>query len=50
MGMSGDAFWSMSLLEWNDALAGFAESKGSSADEPFTRDELDDLMELYPDA
>jgi len=40
----------MSMKEWVAALNGYMESKGiSKADAPVTREDLDDLMEKYPD-
>ena len=48
MAMRPDDFWSMSLLEWNDALAGLAEKNGFDS-EGFDSDDLAELMEQYPD-
>lgn len=39
----------MSLLEWNDAVAGLAEKNGADLDNGFDSDDLADLMEQYPD-
>lgn len=50
MGMSPDEFWSMSLLEWNDALEGLAEKNGADLSDGMGSDELEELMEAYPDA
>jgi len=47
--MSPATFWRMALLEWNDAVEGLAEKNGAGALEAFSRDELDELMEAYPD-
>lgn len=44
-----DDFWRMSLLEWNDALDGLAQKNGADMNEPFTGEDLDELMEKYPD-
>lgn len=46
--MSPDQFWSMSLLEWNDAVAGLAEKNGADLG-GFDSDDLAELMEQYPD-
>jgi hypothetical protein len=42
-------FWSMSLLEWNDALMGLAEKNGADFSDGMDGDDLAELMELYPD-
>lgn len=44
-------FWALSLKEWSAALRGYQESKGitSSDAEHMSSNELDKLMELYPD-
>lgn len=46
-----ESFWSMSLPELYAAIDGVAEfnSGGEQQSEPMTRDELNELMELYPD-
>lgn len=49
MQMRPDDFWNMSLQEFNSAITGFAEFHSSGTPPPLTRDELDDLMERYPD-
>lgn len=43
MGLTPDVFWRMSLLEWNDAVAGFVQSKGVDTQEPFLKADLEEL-------
>ena len=49
MGLSPEVFWNMSLNEFYSALEGFKNFHSGSADEPMSRDELEELMERYPD-
>ncbi len=42
-------FWQMSLTELNTAIDGFVEFTGNRKAQSLTTDELNDLMELYPD-
>lgn len=43
-------FWDMSFTEFYAAVEGFAEfHSAGGTPPPLTRDELDDLMERYPD-
>ena len=43
-------FWDMSLQELYHAIDGFQEFNGSKQkSHPMTKDELQELMELYPD-
>lgn len=42
-------FWQMSLPELYAAIDGVAEYSGSRKEKPLSRDELQDLMERYPD-
>lgn len=49
IGMSPTEFWNSSLIEVVTAIEGFTEFHSSSKEEPMDRDELEDLMELYPD-
>lgn len=50
MGISPRDFWDMSLFELYAAINGFAEfHSGGRKPTPLTRDELEDLMERYPD-
>lgn len=48
--MAPDTFWRYSLSEWLAAVDGYLESIGVEQAEPFSRDELAELMEEYPDA
>lgn len=48
MGMSSNNFWDLSLDEFYSAVEGFSEFHGGKPP-PLSRDELQDLMELYPD-
>ena len=48
--MTADEFWGMTMIEFACACDGF--QKFHSADDssaPMSRDELEDLMERYPD-
>ena len=49
MRMTPDEFWSLSMCEFISACEGFATFNGSTSKAPMTRDELEDLMERYPD-
>ena len=49
MGMSPDVFWNMSFQEFNLAVDGFAEFHSGGESPPLGKDELEDLMERYPD-
>lgn len=43
-------FWSMTLIEYDAALAGYLESKGVKAGPAgMTRKRIDELKRLYPD-
>lgn len=42
-------FWDMSLEEFYCAIEGFKQFHSAQTSEPMTRNELDRLMELYPD-
>ena len=45
-----DVFWAMTLPELYAAIDGLAEyNGGGDKQEPLSRDELSELMELYPD-
>ena len=48
MGMSLTDFWSSSITEITLATNGFMEFHGSKK-ESMSRDELNDMMEMYPD-
>tara|TARA_R110000868_G_scaffold159664_1_gene388655 strand:- start:286 stop:456 length:171 start_codon:yes stop_codon:yes gene_type:complete len=49
MMMSSNEFWSMSLTEFFLAAEGFVEFNSNGKAEPLSRDELNELMERYPD-
>lgn len=49
MGMSPDVFWNMSITEFYAAIEGFAEFHSGGKPPPLSRNELEDLMERYPD-
>jgi uncharacterized phage protein (TIGR02216 family) len=43
--LSPEEFWSMSVFEWNAAIAGLVGPRAA----PLERDALKQLMETYPD-
>lgn len=47
--MSSEQFWSMSFQEFLLAVDGFAEFHSGGTPPPLQRNELEELMELYPD-
>lgn len=47
--MTAQDFWEMSLQEFYAAMSGFAEFHSGGKPPPLSRNELDELMELYPD-
>jgi hypothetical protein len=47
--MSAKDFWSLSLHEFYMAIDGFAEFHSGGKPPPLNRNELNDLMERYPD-
>mgnify|MGYP003135323727 CR=1 FL=1 len=47
--MPPNYFWNMSLMELHTAIDGFMEINGSKKNKSMTPDELQKLMELYPD-
>lgn len=49
MGMRPDDFWNMGFPEFYAAVEGFAEFHSGGRPPPLQKDELDELMELYPD-
>jgi len=49
LNLSPSDFWEMSPTEIYMAVDAFVEFNGGNQEEPMTRDELDNLMELYPD-
>lgn len=42
-------FWRMSLPEWRACVRGFQSRSGVRAIHPLARNELETLMERYPD-
>lgn len=49
MGMTPQVFWDMSFPEFYAAVDGFVEFHSSGKPPPLRKNELDELMELYPD-
>tara|TARA_E500000331_G_scaffold274514_1_gene266724 strand:- start:2129 stop:2281 length:153 start_codon:yes stop_codon:yes gene_type:complete len=49
IGIPPESYWNMSPKEVYRTLAGFMEYSGNSKEEPMGKDELKELMELYPD-
>lgn len=49
MRMTTDEFWNSSLHEFLLAVDGFAEFHSDGQAAPMQKDELNELMELYPD-
>jgi uncharacterized phage protein (TIGR02216 family) len=49
MRMSSSEFWGMSLSEFLLAVDGFVEFNSGGEPTPMNRDELNDLMERFPD-
>ena len=51
IGISPLEFWELSPLEMYSAIKGWKEFNSTEADDdkPMTREELSELMELYPD-
>ena len=49
IGIPPESFWDMSPKEVYKTVSGFSEYSGNSKEEPMSRNELEDLMELYPD-
>ena len=47
--MSPNDFWNLSPREMYSAISGFLEFNTTPQDEPLNRNELENLMELYPD-
>ena len=47
--MTTDEFWNMTMIEFVSACEGFSTFHSSPSTEPMTKDELQDLMERYPD-
>ena len=49
MQMSPDHFWNCSFAEFYSAIEGFRKFHGADEKKPMTKDELEELKELYPD-
>lgn len=49
MGMQPSEFWNLSPREMWEAIKGFKQFHATTKDEPMTNEELENLMELYPD-
>ena len=49
IGMAPSEFWNCSLREINAAIDGFLEFNTPNTPQPMGRDELQSLMERYPD-
>lgn len=49
MRIDPDVFWAMSLQEFLMAFEGFAEFHSDGKPPPMQKNELDSLMERYPD-
>ena len=47
--MTADDFWGMSLSEFLLAVEGFSEFNSGGEKPPLSRNELNDLMERFPD-
>jgi uncharacterized phage protein (TIGR02216 family) len=43
-------FWSMTLIEFNEACRGVARMNGYDTQAPITHDDLEELMRRFPDA
>ena len=49
MGMRPDDFCNLSPVEMWEAIKGFKQFHGAEKARPMTTEELENLMELYPD-
>ena len=49
IGWQPKEFWHSSLVEVHAAISGFQEFNTVQKESPMTSEELDKLMELYPD-
>ncbi len=49
MGMRPKDFWNLSPIEMYSAIRGFKEFHTADTQQPMSKNELDKLMELYPD-
>ena len=44
-----ETYWSSSWIEVQNAVQGFSEFNGGKDESPMSKDEFDNLRELYPD-
>ena len=49
IGWTPNSFWDATLNEVYPAIEGFMEFNGGKKERPMNKNELSDLMELYPD-
>tara|TARA_R100000426_G_scaffold19508_1_gene16951 strand:- start:177 stop:347 length:171 start_codon:yes stop_codon:yes gene_type:complete len=49
IGMQPSEFWNATVIEIHCAIDGFTEFHTGNQPTPMTKDELNDLMERYPD-
>lgn len=49
MNMSASEFWNLSICELVSGLRGFSDFHSGGKPEALNKDELEDLMERYPD-
>jgi uncharacterized phage protein (TIGR02216 family) len=49
MAMRPKDFWDLSPSEMYAAIRGFKEFHTTESEQPMTKNELEELMELYPD-
>ena len=47
--MTPDEFWNMTMMEFSCACEGFGKFHSNQSNAPMTKEELNDLMERYPD-
>ena len=47
--MTPEQFWNLTMIEFSCAVEGFSSFHASQSDTPLTKDELQDMMERYPD-
>ncbi len=49
IGIQPDQFWNMSVNEIYIVIQGFAEYNGGKSSNPMDKEDLDKLMEMFPD-
>ena len=47
--MTPEEFWGLTMIEFASACDGFRRFHSGESSTPMTKDELQDLMERYPD-